>query len=607
MARSARSVFAGAWQVARLLPSVDRPLTGIVAALGLAVAVLPIAVSVCAAVLVAHLVHPSKAWNGGLVALVVAVPLLVAALEAVRQGLAVASGAMGRRVDGVLRERAMQAALRPAGVVHLEAPELQGVFSSARNLSPFVFTPGDAAQQLAPSLGARLLSLLAIVVIAVWSPLLALVVLVLWAVGQVVVIATVLGTVASSAIGTLGPEVLYLRDLVLTPPAAKEVRVFGLGGWAAERFESLARARILAAWAARTGQTARYVVAAACFGAAIGIGMAWIGLQAVHGAVDLTGVLVVAVCLSRALAPPNIIADVPVAYGIFAIPAILRAEEVVQSGPADLGGAVPLRPAPQRQIELQDLTFGYPSGNEAVLEHLELTIPAGQRLAIVGLSGSGKTTLIKLLCRLYDPDAGAVVVDGLDLRQADPISWRENLAALFQDFIRWNLSVADNVSLLGDGPSGPAIDRAIAAGGARDIVDKLPSGLDTVLSTSSTGGVNLSGGQWQRIALARALRAVHAGARLLILDEPTANLDPKGELEFYDAVLNSRELRDRAHPVTTILISHRFPTVRHADRIVVLDAGRIAEDGTHDELVRAGGRYAAMFSAQAASFAQEDS
>ena len=413
---------------------------------------------------------------------------------------------------------------------------------------------------------------------------------------------------SSTATGTTRSALNQTRrePLVLTPPAAKEVRVFGLGGWAAERFESLARARILAAWAARTGQTVRYVVAAACFGAAMGIGMAWIGLQAVHGAVDLTGVLVVAVCLSRALAPPNIIADVPVAYGIFAIPAILRAEEAVRSGPADLGGTVPLRPAPQHHIELRDLTFGYPSGNEAVLEHLDLTIPAGQRLAIVGLSGSGKTTLIKLLCRLYDPDAGAVVVDGLDLRQADPLSWRENIAALFQDFIRWSLSVADNVSLLEDRPSEAATNRAIAAGGAEDIIDKLPSGIDTVLSTSSTGGVDLSGGQWQRIALARALRAVHAGARLLVLDEPTANLDPKGELEFYDAVLNSGEFGDRAHPVTTILISHRFPTVRHADRIVVLDAGRIAEDGTHDELVRAGGRYATMFSAQAAAFAQAE-
>jgi ATP-binding cassette subfamily B protein len=585
MVEKTRSVASGARQIGRLLPSVDRRLTVVVTMLGVIVATLPVALSVSGAVLASHVVHRSHAWNDQLLTLVVVVPVLLAALEAARQALGFVSTALGRRVDGVLRERALSAALAPAGVIHLEEPELQKVFGAARNLSPFFFTPGDAAQQLAFSVGARLQSVIAILVIAIWAPLLAVVVLTLWMVGQVVVVATVLGTVASSAIGALDPDVLYLRDLVLTPPAAKEMRVFGLGRWAA--------------WAARSGQGARYVAAAICFGTAIGVGITWIGLNAVKGNVDLTGALVVAVCLRSGLAPPNVIADVPVAYGIFAIPSITGAEAVVASGTAALSGTLPLHTAPTRAIEFRDLRFSYPSGAKEALRGVDLVIPAGQRLAIVGLSGSGKTTLIKLLCRLYDPDAGSIIIDGVDLRDAEPGSWRENIAALFQDYVRWDLSIADNVSL---GADREPIERAIRAAGASKIVGQLEHGLDSQLSASADGGVDLSGGQWQRIALARALHAVHRGARLLILDEPTASLDPNAELEFYHEVLNAPELSGGAHPVTTLLISHRFPTVRHADRIVVFEDGRITEDGTHDQLLRLGGRYSSMFKTQAAAF-----
>ena len=193
--------------------------------------------------------------------------------------------------------------------------------------------------------------------------------------------------------------------------------------------------------------------------------------------------------------------------------------------------------------------------------------------------------MIKLLCRLDDPTAGQVLADGVDLREIDPRRWRAMVAVLFQDFIRYELPVADNVWL---GPGGEitredAIWAALSAAGAADTVRGLPSALATLLSSAATGGTELSGGQWQLVALARALFAVQGGARLLVLDEPTAALDPQRELDFFDLVLRLATGPEEGL-VTSILVSHRFATVRHADRIVVLDGGRIVEEGSHEGL-----------------------
>ena len=253
---------------------------------------------------------------------------------------------------------------------------------------------------------------------------------------------------------------------------------------------------------------------------------------------------------------------------------------------------------PAQAIRFEGVRFRYAGRGDDALAGLDLEIPAGRSLAIVGDNGAGKTTLVKLLVRLYDPDEGRITIDGRDLRIIDPLSWRQRVAAVFQDFVQYELSAADNVGF--GAPQRQdnrvALRRAADRAGALAVIESLPRGWETILSPRYEGGVDLSGGQWQQIALARALFAVEAGARVLILDEPTAALDVRAEAELFDRFLSITQ------GLTTILVSHRFSTVRRADRIVVLDGGRVVEQGTHDELVAAGGRYAHMFLLQAGRF-----
>jgi ATP-binding cassette, subfamily B, bacterial len=262
-------------------------------------------------------------------------------------------------------------------------------------------------------------------------------------------------------------------------------------------------------------------------------------------------------------------------------------------GPSSTEGpsaAAPPGEVSDGSLAFEGVSFSYPGSRRRVFEHFDLRIEKGQTVAIVGENGSGKTTLIKLLARLYEPDSGRITWGGADVRGMDASRWRRHLAVIFQDFSRYPTSLRENIAL-------GALDLADAASraGIADLAGELPSGWDTILSRSYSGGVDLSGGQWQRVALARALMA-SARDGILVLDEPTASLDVRQEAAIFD---RSIEL---TQGLTTILISHRFSTVRHADRIVVLDGGRVVEDGSHDELMRAAGRYARLFTLQASRF-----
>jgi ATP-binding cassette, subfamily B, bacterial len=242
-------------------------------------------------------------------------------------------------------------------------------------------------------------------------------------------------------------------------------------------------------------------------------------------------------------------------------------------------------------VRFENVVFAYPGSDRPVLDGLDLTIHSGQTVAIVGENGVGKTTLVKLLAGLYRPQSGSISVAGVP-----PYEQRPAVAVLFQDFVRYPATLRENITWAAPGAAtGDEAVRAalrVAGAGSGPQTD-----LDTLLWREGTSGTDLSGGQWQRVALARVLHAVAAGRRLLVLDEPTASLDVRTEAEFHERVVS------QVADATTILISHRMSTVRPADRIVVLRDGRVAEDGTHDELLALGGQYAHFFTAQAAAFA----
>jgi ABC-type multidrug transport system fused ATPase/permease subunit len=381
----------------------------------------------------------------------------------------------------------------------------------------------------------------------------------------------------------------YAYRLAVDPAPAKELRLFGLADWTHDRFVNR-RTRLHALQYEATRLREKPVVWSLLIVVAANVAVFWsLASAATEGSRTLGEVVVFA---QSAIGVSMIAfgglnwalegASAPVA-------AVLRLEPAMKPAGSLRSGNRSASALPAREIRCRDLTFGYPGG-PPVLDRFDLTIPAGTSLAIVGQNGAGKTTLAKLLCRLYDPQGGAIEIDGIDLRELSLESWRSRLAAVFQDFIHFELPLRDNVA-----PAG-APDETVRAALELAGASKLAS-LDTVLARGYEGGTDLSGGQWQRVALARALCAVREGAGLVLLDEPTAQLDVRGEAEIFDRILEATRNR------TTILISHRFSTVRHADRICVLEHGRVVELGTHDELMALRGRYRTMFDLQAQRFA----
>lgn len=382
----------------------------------------------------------------------------------------------------------------------------------------------------------------------------------------------------------------YAYRLAVDAPAAKEVRLFGLGPWVVDRFAARRRRLLDLQWKATRLRERSVLVALAIVLAANVAVFWWAATAAADGRLSLAEVVVV---LQLALGTSAI------AFGGLSwaldgasapVDAVLRLEETMASAGALSPGHRPAAGMPAGEIRFRDVRFAY-EGGRPILDGFDLTIPHGSSLAIVGHNGAGKTTLAKLLCRLYDPLSGAIEVDGVDLRELDLAGWRSRVTAVFQDFIRYELSLRDNVAPRG-GPD-DEIRTALGEAGAADL-----AALDTILARGYPGGTELSGGQWQRVALARALCAVQRGVGVVLLDEPTAQLDVRGEAAIFERILAA------TRECTTILISHRFSTVRHADRICVLEEGRVAELGTHDELMALGGRYNTMFELQASRFEQ---
>ncbi|NYH50475.1 ABC-type multidrug transport system fused ATPase/permease subunit [Nocardiopsis arvandica] len=387
----------------------------------------------------------------------------------------------------------------------------------------------------------------------------------------------------------------YSYRLAVDSPAAKEIRLFGLASWLTDRFASERRTLVELRWhATRLRQKPmRWTVVVLTVSGGL---FFWsLGRDAASGAIGLGQVSTFAYAAVGASALAFGGLNWALSLAADGVASVLRVEQAMSSSAearAVVSGRTPAEGMPAAQIRFRDVTFTYPGMSAPVLDGLDLTVAAGSSLAVVGVNGAGKSTLVKLLCRLYDPVSGTIEVDGTDLRDLDLESWRRRTSAIFQDFIRYELSLKDNVASPGATPE--EVRRALTTAGAADLRD-----LDRILSPGYSNGTDLSGGQWQRVALARVLCAVNQGAGVVVLDEPTAQLDVRGEAEVFDRVLEA------TRGCTTVLISHRFSTVRRADRICVVDRGRVVELGSHDELMALGGTYARLFDLQAARFNEE--
>jgi ABC-type multidrug transport system fused ATPase/permease subunit len=390
---------------------------------------------------------------------------------------------------------------------------------------------------------------------------------------------------------------MYFRDLMTTATAAKDIRIFGISGRLLDWYRGEWRSALHDTRQGRRGAGQVSLLAGAAVLTVQGLAMILLASDLSRHRISVGAFAMFTVAATGLLGMATVNPDlVNIASGGAILDAVAELEASVAPEDAADGAAGGRRgPASAADsVVFENVGFRYPGAAGWALRGLDLAIRPGTSTAVVGVNGAGKTTLVKLLCGLYQPAEGRILVNGEDLRKLDQQAWQRGFAGLFQDWVKWPLSLADNVTFGDpDRPADPAVLDAVAEScGLGEILSRLPDSWDTVLSREF-GGTDLSGGQWQRVALARALWALSGTAGILLLDEPTSALDTEGEAHFNNRVLAATAGR------TVLLISHRFSTVRSADRIVVLDGGRVLEDGDHASLMRAGGRYHEMFTAQA--------
>lgn len=505
---------------------------------------------------------------------------------------------IGSRVDGANR-RTITALTSTCDLATLDRLDVRTLARDAMadRAKGYDATLSDGAVALLRSI-TSLLGLLAACVVLVgfawWLPLLVLGPAVLTRIVRTRQDLALMGT-WRSATGRES-EIDMWRRANLSPAEGKDIRVFGLDAWMVARIRLGIRRANATLWSIidrMIGQLWRQAVLVV-----IGLVPAYV-VTADAAARGHAGVAVATAVFTGAWAIFQVLGIQTNSYRITAGMRALKAgEELRELLGAPSASARPEAAAPAPRVVFDGVGFSYPGVERPVLADVHLEIRPRELLAVVGVNGAGKTTLMTLLAGLYRPTHGRITVDGVDLARLDPAVWRGRLSVVFQNFTRYPLSLAENVAL-GAGDTVPdqrLLDAAAQRAGLTELVARLPDGWRTPLHRSRPGGVDLSGGQWQRVVLTRTLYALERGARLLVLDEPTAHLDVAAEFAMFDRLAQCRD------DATVVLISHRLSTVRQADRIVVLDGGRVVEQGDHDELMDLGGLYARLFAAQAERF-----
>ena len=592
----------------RVLPKVSPGRSALGALLILAAALLPIGVAMATGLLIGSIpdaVREGLASDTGrqMLTLLAVVGGLVLAQQIVAPLLTTVGETLGRQVDRELQERVMSTVGQPAGIAHLTDPEVLAGLRVVRGLGlADNDRPSLAVSALASVVPAWLRALAAAAVLIAFHWWLGVIWLVTWPV-VVYYMQREYFRVGQVGFGQSGAlqQAEYLRDLAITASAAKEIRIWGLLDWLVTRFGHAWHAAMEPIWRERRPRARVVLGSTGALAVVNALSYGLLAWAAVRHDLGLAGLAVYTQALSLA---NNYTAfddqNAHLSYAAASVPKVIGLSDRIGAEPTAGRGVELATGFPTEQIRLSGVRFRYPGTETEALQGVSLRIEAGRSLAIVGDNGAGKSSLVKILCGLHPPTAGAVHVDGHDLAELDPAAWRSRIGVLFQDFAKYHLTAAENISMGAPRYAGDR-DRLHAAAeraGALPLIEKLPDGWDTILSPEYTGGTDLSGGQWQRIALARALFAVDAGARVLILDEPTAALDVRAEAEIYERFL------ELTAGLTTILISHRFSTVRRADRIVVLEQGVVVEDGSHADLLAQEGRYARMFDLQAARFVE---
>lgn len=556
--------------------------------------VLPLALIAASAIVLSSVVQHQNVSPA-----VIVFGLLLLLQQAISPLCSVLSYQLTRRVDANARNRVLQVANAPVGIGHLRDPDyLEVVSRCSDDANPFInVSMGASAAALLMTFGRYARAGAAAALIALQSlPAAAILLVAAISVRSLTVRWSIAEVRAYRGSQHGYRSASYAASLATTAPGAKELRIYGLSRWLRARhrreWQAITGAMSHCRWELAWRKVAVAVALTPIVGASMGLLIERLGQGRTSIQAIVAGVAGCVVLTSFAMSGHE---DDLICGGLDTAAILTRVNGEARNGRVQLRkgrqrSAIDI-PSPWHELRFAGVGFSYPGG-PVVLNGLDLAIRAGTKLAIAGANGAGKTTIARLIALLEKPTEGSITLDGVLLDNIDPILWRTHLAMVFQDFVRFELSVADNIMPGSGRDHYAALAYAAERAGLTRIIDELPLTWDTILSCAYRDGTDVSGGEWQRIALARAFFALEVSASLLVLDEPSSQLDPTMEETIF------RDYLDAKDGLTSIIMSHRLSTARRATRIAFLEGGRIVEEGSHIELMQTGGPYAQMFRGQ---------